>query len=312
MKTFQSIYTYKGSQPSIITIGTFDGVHIGHQKIIQQVVDLSNKDKTTSMALTFFPHPRMVLQKDYNLQLINTINERSALLEKTGLDTLIVHPFNKEFAKLSALEFVLEILVKKLHVSKLVIGYDHHFGKNREGNIEQLQEYAHTYDFEIIEIPAQDIEAVSVSSTKIRKALQKGNIKKATAYLGYNFTISGTIVEGNHLGEKIGFPTANLDIKEDYKILPKKGSYIVTATIDGDLVLGMLNIGNRPTIKDPKKTIEVHFLNFNKNIYGKTITVSFLKRLRDEVKFKSINALKKQLSKDKQAVQTYFKTLKSL
>ena len=308
MKTYNSLQSYTNTSPSVITIGTFDGVHVGHQKIIKKLAQLAKKEKCNSVVLTFFPHPRMVLQKDSNIKLINSIKERAQLLENNGLDTLIIHPFDKEFAKLSALSFVKEVLVKKLHVSKLVIGYDHHFGKNREGNIEQLKEYAHTYNFEIIEIPAQDINEVAISSTKIRKALNEGNIEKTNTYLNYQFTLSGKIVKGNNIGEKIGFPTANIHLKEDYKLIPKKGAYIVSALIDEKKVFGMLNIGNRPTINDEKETIEVHFLNFNKNIYGKKISISFIKRLRDEQRFNSLEDLKKQLGKDKNNTKLYLES----
>ena len=198
-----------------------------------------------SVLLTFFPHPRMVLQKESNIELINTIDERAVLLAKTGLDCLVIHPFSKEFSRLTALDFVRDVLVNQLHISKLIIGYDHHFGKNREGNLEQLKEYSHLFDFDVEEIPAQDINDVSVSSTKIRKALAAKNIQTANKYLGYNFMLSGTVVNGKKLGGKIGFPTANIDVKEEYKLIPKTGVYVVKSTIKNNTVFGMMNIGFR-------------------------------------------------------------------
>ena len=214
MKIIQSISNFSSLDKTFVTIGTFDGVHFGHQKIIEKLVLEAKKEGKKSVLLTFFPHPRMVLQKDVNLELINTIDERAHLLKKTGLDYLIIHPFSKKFSRMTALEFVRDVLVNQLHISKLIIGYDHHFGKNREGNIEQLTEYSHLYDFKVEEIPAQDIDDVSVSSTKIRKALASGNLKTANKYLGYHFMLNGIVVNGKQLGGKIGYPTANIDVKE--------------------------------------------------------------------------------------------------
>ena len=223
MEIIHSLSNYHHTEKTVVTIGTFDGVHIGHQKIIEQVVKTAKKLGKKSVLLTFFPHPRMVLQKDASIELINTIDERAHLLSKTGLDFLIIHPFSIAFSRLTALDFVRKILVNQLNTSKLIIGYDHHFGKNREGNLEQLTEYSHLYNFTVEEIPAQDINDVAVSSTKIRKALSEKNIKTANKYLGYNFMLSGTVINGKQLGGKIGFPTANFGKK--YKVhLPKKYS----------------------------------------------------------------------------------------
>ena len=227
MTTIQNIANFSTSEKTYVTIGTFDGFHFGHQKIIEKLVLEAKKANRKSVLLTFFPHPRMVLQKDNSLELINTIEERANLLEITGLDYLIIHPFSIAFSRMSALAFVRDILVNQLHISKLIIGYDHHFGKNREGNIIQLTEYSHLYDFKVEEIPAQDIDAVSVSSTKIRNALAEGSLKTANSYLGYNFMLSGTVVNGKQLGGKIGYPTANINVKETYKLIPKTGVYVV-------------------------------------------------------------------------------------
>ncbi|MGG6229572.1 bifunctional riboflavin kinase/FAD synthetase [Tenacibaculum sp. SDUM215027] len=300
MEIIHSIFDLTPSQKTMVTIGTFDGVHIGHQKIIEKLVSEAKAGNKKSVLLTFFPHPRMVLQKDVSIKLINTINERAQHLEKLGLDYLIIHPFSREFSRLTALDFVRDILVNQLNISKLIIGYDHHFGKNREGNIEQLTEYSHLYDFIVEEIPAQDIDEVSVSSTKIRKALANGHLKTANNYLGYNFSLTGKVVNGKQLGGKIGFPTANIDVHENYKLIPKTGVYVVKSDIDNTTVYGMMNIGNRPTVDGEHQTIEVHYFNFNQNLYGKELTIELLYYLRDEQKFDSVSDLISQLKKDQQ------------
>lgn len=307
MEIIHSLSKYTFAQKTIVTIGTFDGVHIGHQKIIKNLVKTAKKRNAKSIVLTFFPHPRMVLQKDTSIELINTIDERIALLAKTGLDCLIIHPFSKEFSRLTALEFVRNVLVKQLNISALIIGYDHHFGKNREGGLEQLVEYSHLYNFEVQEIPAQDIDQVSVSSTKIRKALSEKNIQTATAFLGYHFMLKGTVVNGKQLGGKIGFPTANIQVKESYKLIPKTGVYIVKSEIDSCTIFGMMNIGFRPTIDGKHQTIEVHFFDFNQDLYGKNIAVKLLYFLRNEQKFDTVETLIVQLKKDKENSLSYLK-----
>jgi len=305
LKIIHSLSNYYHTEDTVVTIGTFDGVHIGHQKIIEQVVKTAKNLNKKSVLLTFFPHPRMVLQQNVSIELINTIDERADLLSKTGLDYLIIHPFSIEFSRISALDFVRKILVNQLHTSKLIIGYDHHFGKNREGNLEQLTEYSYLYNFEIQEIPAQDINDVAVSSTKIRKALSEKNIKTANKYLGYNFMLSGTVVNGKQLGGKIGFPTANLSIKEDYKLIPKTGVYLIRSKINSILVFGMMNIGFRPTLDGNHQTIEVHFFDFNKNLYNQYLKIEILYFLRDEEKFDSVEKLILQLKEDQKIALNY-------
>ena len=305
MNTIQNIANFSTSEKTYVTIGTFDGVHFGHQKIIEKLVLEAKKANRKSVLLTFFPHPRMVLQKDNSLELINTIEERANLLEITGLDYLIIHPFSIAFSRMSALAFVRDILVNQLHISKLIIGYDHHFGKNREGNIVQLTEYSHLYDFKVEEIPAQDIDAVSVSSTKIRNALAEGSLKTANSYLGYNFVLSGTVVNGKQLGGKIGYPTANINVKETYKLIPKTGVYVVLSKIQERNVYGMMNIGNRPTINGNHQTIEVHFFDFNADLYGQNLQIELLYFLRDEEKFDTIESLIIQLKKDEQTARAF-------
>ena len=307
MEIIHSLSNYKSTKKTYVTIGTFDGVHIGHQQIIKQLVASAKKANKKSVLLTFFPHPRMVLQKEASIELINTIEERARFLEQTGLDCLIIHPFSKEFSRLTALDFVRDILVNQLHTSKLIIGYDHHFGKNREGNIGQLTEYSQLFDFKVEEIPAQDIDNVSVSSTKIRKALAEGELKTANKYLGYSFPITGTVVNGKQLGGKIGFPTANIDVAEAYKLIPKTGVYIVKSILNNNLVYGMMNIGNRPTVDGNHQTIEVHFFDFEQDLYGQNLTIELIYFLRNEQKFESIDALINQLKEDQKNSENYLK-----
>ncbi len=300
MKVIENYKNFSISKKSIVTIGTFDGVHVGHQKIMEQLVATAQENNANSVLLTFFPHPRMVLQKDNSLKLINTIAEKIEILEKTGLDYLIIHPFDKDFSRLTAFDFVRTVLVNHLNTAELVIGYDHRFGKNREGNFEQLQEYGHMYDFKVTEIPAQDINQISVSSTKIRNAILNAEIEKANEYLGYSFSLEGTVVSGEKLGNTIGYPTANIDLLESYKLIPKTGAYLIRSFLNGKTVYGMMNIGNRPTVNGVKETIEVHFFDLNKDLYGRQLTIELLTFLRDEQKFSSIEELKKQLFLDKE------------
>jgi len=305
LKTIIDISNFVTEEKTFVTIGTFDGVHYGHQKILEKLILEAKKTGKKSVLLTFFPHPRMVLQKVALIELINTITEREKLLKKTGLDYLIIHPFSREFSRTTALEFVRDILVNKFNISKLIIGYDHHFGKNREGNIQQLTEYSYLYDFTVEEIPAQDVDDVSVSSTKIRHALHAGNLKTANRYLGYNFMLNGVVVNGKKLGGKIGYPTANISIEEDYKLIPKTGVYVVKANINKNSVFGMMNIGNRPTVNGNYQTIEVHFFDFNQDLYGKKLTIELLYFLRNEEKFDSLDALIHQLKEDEKTAKNY-------
>ena len=298
MKIYNNLSEYHATQKSFVTIGTFDGIHIGHQKVIKNLIESAKKENATSLLLTFFPHPRMVLQKDVDIKLINTIGERTQLLKKMGLEALIIQPFTAAFSEYSAFDFVKTVFVDKLHISKLVVGYDHHFGKNREGNFEQLEAYGKTFNFEVEKISQLDINNIAVSSTKIRKAIENGEIEKANNYLGYNFMLTGEVVQGKNLGEKIGFPTANLHVKESYKLIPKTGAYVVKSTIDNKTVFGMMNIGFRPTVSGKNQTIEIHFFDFNKNLYGKTIQVEVLYFLRNEHKFETVEFLKQQLKED--------------
>lgn len=285
---------------TVITIGTFDGVHIGHQKILQRLIKVGDVKNLEPTVLTFFPHPRMVLQKDANIKLINSIAEKTEILKHFGINKLLVKEFTKDFSRLTAEEFVAQILVKELKAKHIIIGYDHQFGRNRTANIDDLKAFGKVYGFEVEEITKQDVNDVAVSSTKIRKALLKGEIKTANSYLGYNFFLSGTVVSGKGLGRTIDFPTANLEILENYKLIPKQGVYIVKSNINSETVFGMMNIGNNPTVNGEKQTIEVHFLDLDKSLYDSHLKVELLHRIRDEKKFDSVEALKEQLHRDKQ------------
>ena len=284
---------------TVVTIGTFDGVHIGHQKIIQRLIEVGNNKDLTPTILTFFPHPRMVLQKDADIKLLNTLDEKKQILEQFGLKNLVVKKFTKEFSRLTAQEFVETVLVKQLNAKHVIIGYDHHFGRNRTANIDDLRAFGKQYNFEVEEITAQDINDVAVSSTKIRTALFEGEIQTANSYLGYPFVITGAVVKGKGLGRTINFPTANIAISENYKLIPKQGVYVIKSTINKEIIFGMMNIGTNPTVNGKTQTVEVNFFNFNENIYDKILTIEILERLRNEEKFESVDVLKQQLLKDK-------------
>lgn len=299
MVTVQSISKYDKRHTTAITIGTFDGVHIGHKKILDRLLREARRTGLQATVLTFYPHPRLVLQKDSELKLLNTIDEKIQIMEDTGIDNLIIHPFTKEFSRLTALEFVRDILVNQLAIKKVIIGYDHRFGRNRNANIKDLIAFGSTFDFEVEEIPVQEIDEISVSSTKIRKALLDGEVITANSYLGYQYMITGKVVKGKGLGRELKFPTANLRIAESYKLIPKNGAYAISAIIDRQQVFGMMNIGFNPTVDGTQKSIEVHFFDFSGNLYEKTVQVRLIDRLRDERKFNSLEDLKIQLQKDK-------------
>jgi riboflavin kinase/FMN adenylyltransferase len=293
------------SKNRVVTIGTFDGVHIGHQKILKRLVKISKEKDLLPTVLTFFPHPRMVLQKDTSIKLINTIDEKTQLMSAFGIENLVVKEFTKEFSRLTALEFVRDILVNELQIKHIIVGYDHRFGRNRTASIEDLKSFGETFDFTVEEISAQDINDVTVSSTKIRKALLEGELKIANAYLGYNFMLIGKVVSGKGIGKTINYPTANIKISKDYKLIPKKGVYLVKTSYQGKVLFGMMNIGTNPTLNGTEETIEVHIFNFNEDIYGQSLKIELLDRLRDQQKFESLDQLKGQLAKDAEASKKY-------
>lgn len=299
MKVYTSIEDFNDVRNPVVTTGTFDGVHVGHQKIIARLKEVAKEENGETVLLTFYPHPRMVLfPEDNELKLINTQQEKIELLEKYGIDHLIIYPFTKDFSRLTSVEFVRNILVNKIKTKRLVIGYNHHFGRNREGSFEHLKEYGPLYGFEVEEIPAEDIDNIEISSTKIRKALQTGEVHTASSYLGHAYTVSGKVVAGLKLGRTIGYPTANIVVDDQYKLIPADGIYAVKLKHNGKIYGGMLSIGNNPTVERKGRSIEVNIFDFNQTIYGETVTIYFIERLRDEQKFNSLEDLKIQLAKD--------------
>ena len=298
MKVYSSIEEFETIPFAVATTGTFDGVHIGHRTILNRLIEVAQKTGGESVLLTFNPHPRQVLQPDVDLKMLNTIEEKIDLLEKAGLDHLIIHPFTKDFSRTSTLEYVRNILVQKIGVKRLVIGYDHHFGRNREGSFDHLKEFGPLYGFEVEEIPAMDIDAVAVSSTKVRKAIEVGDVERANEFLGYPYTLEGIVAKGDQLGRTIGFPTANLEVSNSSKLLPANGVFAVMVTIDNQLYKGMCNIGVRPTIEGTSSRIEINLFDFDADLYGKPMRVQFLHRMRSEQKFANLNELKSQLSID--------------
>ena len=298
MREITDITTFTTQQPTVLTIGTFDGVHLGHQKIIERVVTTARQEGLLATIFTFFPHPRMVVQHDKSLKLIHTLEEKKQLLQQLGVDLLVVQPFNEAFAQLTAEEFVSTILVQHLNVKKVIIGYDHRFGRNRTANINDMRLFGEKYGFAVEEISVQEVDEVSVSSTKIREALNKGDVITAEHYLGTPYSLTGTVVHGLKLGRTLGYPTANIQVTEDYKLIPKDGVYVVYSYIGAQKVYGMMSIGKNPTIEGKGASIEVYFFDFNGDLYDRELTIYFLKYLREERKFSSVALLKKQLQDD--------------
>jgi riboflavin kinase / FMN adenylyltransferase len=301
LKIYRNIADFNPEKKVYLTVGTFDGIHFGHQKLIDSLKKTAKEGDGESVMLTFSPHPRLVLfPNNTDLKLLNTLDEKIKRLEKSGIDHLIIYPFSKKFSRISALEYVRDFLVKEIKVSTLIIGYDHQFGRNRVGNFDYLKNLSGLYNFEVKEISAQDINEINVSSTKIRKALETGDIDLANQYLGYNFCLTGKVIEGRRIGNTIGYPTANLFIEDEQKIIPMIGVYAVKAVVDGNEHKAMLNIGTNPTVNSLNNiSVEVHLLNFNQDIYGKEVTLKFVKRLREEVKFENLDQLKNQLQSDR-------------
>lgn len=309
MKIYTDIEQFQSIKNPVLTIGTFDGVHVGHQKIIEKMKEIARKTNGETVIFTFFPHPRMVVNPaNHGIQLIQSQEEKFEKLAKLGVDHVIVFPFTKAFSEITAAEFVSDILISKLNIHTIIVGYDHQFGKNREGNLTYLENKGKEYGFEVIEIPAHEINAVNVSSSKIRHALSEGDIETANHYLNGSFEIWGKVIHGNKLGRSIGFPTANIGVDDSLKIVPGKGVYAVTVSIDGGKALfGMMNIGVRPTVnQELKETIEVNLFDFKEDIYEKSVRVCLHKRIRNEHKFDGIASLTTQLKQDEKTVRSYF------
>lgn len=301
MKLHTNLNNFHAENP-VVTIGTFDGIHLGHQKVILRLNEIAKKQKGESVIFTFYPHPRLVTSpNESNLRLLTTLKEKIKLFEKFGIDHLVVYPFNKEFSELTYSEFVKQILVDKMKTNCLVVGYDHKFGKNREGGFEYLKKCATQFNFKIERLDALSVDKENVSSTKVREALQIGNIKLANHFLGYHFTLHGTVVTGKQLGRKLGFPTANIEASDKHKIIPGYGVFAVKANVNDKNYNGMLNIGTRPTFNKnaDNRSIEVNIFDFTDDIYGQELTLTFIDKIRDEQKFDSIEMLVEQLKKDK-------------
>jgi riboflavin kinase/FMN adenylyltransferase len=302
LKIYNDIEQFTPVKNAILTIGTFDGVHYGHQKIIERLKTLALQNDGEVLLLTFFPHPRMVIfPDDHGLQLLNTVDEKKQLLQQSGINHLIIHPFSKSFSRLTSTQFIKEILVEKLKVHTLVIGYDHHFGRNREGSFENLSELAPLYQFNVEQIAEQDVQDIAVSSTKIRNALLQGDVATANLFLGYDYSLKGTVVHGKKLGRTLGYPTANLMVPENYKLIPGNGVYAATVTIHtskAQTFAGALNIGTRPTFDNGNRSIEVFLLDFDGDLYGKELTICFKNYLRPELAFETTDALVQQIAAD--------------
>lgn len=310
MKIYHSLEDFTRLRFGVVTSGTFDGVHVGHQKILQRLVEIADKHEGETVVITFWPHPRLILRpQEPALKLLNTFEEKAELLRKYGVQHLLRIPFTKEFSKISSMEFVTQILVETIGTKKLVIGYDHRFGKNREGSFEQLKLNGPTYGFDVEEIPRQDVDHVGVSSTIIRRALESGDIDTANHFLGRPYLLSGRVIKGDKLGRVLGFPTANIDLDTHDKLVPAEGIYAVTVAHEKEVYKGMLYIGNRPTVDGTHRSIEVNLFDFDREIYGETLRVSFQKLLRTDSKFNDLESLRRQLEKDKLAAQEALQSL---
>lgn len=305
MRIYEGLEDFLPVPNAVVTSGTFDGVHLGHQKIIQRIRELARSIQGETVLITFWPHPRLVLYPtEHHLRLLSTFEEKANLLRQFGIDHLVTIPFTQEFSQMTSQEFIQKILVEKIHTKKLVIGYDHRFGKNREGSFEYLKSHGQEFGFELEEISRQDVDEIGVSSTKIRKALESGDIKTATNYLGRPYELNGLVVKGQQIGRSIGFPTANIHIPNDYKLIPHDGVYAVEVIVEGVLYKAMLNIGNRPTVDGTRKTVEAHLFDFQGDLYNKLVTVSFREFIREERKFENLEALKNQLVQDQKLAKS--------
>jgi riboflavin kinase/FMN adenylyltransferase len=300
MQVHHGIFTYKNIKKPVVTVGTFDGVHFGHKKIINRLKSIAKSIDGESVLLTFDPHPRSVLFKDKQIHLINTLDEKIELLERLGLDHLVIYPFTKVFSKMSGKDYIKKHLIKELNVHTIVIGYDHHFGNDRTGNIDLLREMQQPEGYELEEISAHEIDEISISSTKVRSAISNGKMQLVKDFLGYNYFLTGIIEAGDGIGKTLGYPTANISISNNDKIIPHHGVYAVKAKIDNSHINGIMNIGVRPTINSNQNNLrlEVHLFNFNKSIYGQSIKVYLIEKIRDEIKFDDIESLKKQIGID--------------
>ena len=309
MKIIKNIINYSEHKNSAVTIGSFDGIHLGHEKILKKLKKEAIKDDLLSVILTFDPHPRTILKNGKSIKSINLIEEKKDILKKFKIDIVVIHPFSKSFSKLSSLEFIRDILVKKFKIKKLILGFNHSFGKNREATVKDINKFSEELNFQLIEVKAKKLNNLNISSTLIRNYILNGEIKKANLNLGRTFSFSGIVVRGFGLGKKLNFPTANIKIENNKKIFPKSGVFFVNAIIKKKQYFGMMNIGNRPTLNRKKKSIEIHFFDLNMDLYGEKIEVFLNFKIRDEIKFSSLKELQKQIIIDKERCINYLSNL---
>ena len=307
MKVHKGATAYKNNRGSVVTIGTFDGVHVGHAAILKRVAKTAEELDLDAVLLTFFPHPRMVLQKDSTIKMLHTVAEKRKHVAALGIQHLVVHPFTKEFSRLTATEYVRDILVDQLKVKKIIIGYDHRFGRNRTADINDLKQFGAIYDFSVEEITAQELNDVAVSSTKIRSALQHGDISTANNFLGYEYHLSGVIVKGKAIGRTLNYPTANLNPDQAFKLIPKNGVYVTKAILEGKIFYGITSIGTNPTVGGTKETIETYFLDYDGDLYDQALTLFFLTHIRDEDTFDSVATLKQAIAEDERFAKAFIK-----
>ena len=308
MKVYYGIQEFQKLENAVVTSGTFDGVHLGHQKILKRLAEVAQQTGGESVVITFYPHPRTVVSADnQEVKLLSTLDEKIELLTQNGVQHLLVIPFTREFSELTSEEFIQKVIINTIGTKTLVIGYDHRFGKNREGGFDYLVQNASRYGFGVEEISRQDIDHIAVSSSKIRKAIQDGDMTQAQHFLGRNYDLNGLVVKGKQIGRTIGFPTANIQVREQTKLVPQDGVYAVWVYYNAEKLRGMLNIGNRPTVDGTYKTIEVNILDFNKEIYGENLRVEFVQKVRAEQKFNGLDALKAQIAQDKLTVSDILK-----
>ena len=306
MKIFQTTSQFKSHKKTIVTLGTFDGVHLGHQKVLQKVIQSARELDSESLVLTFYPHPQFILNPNSDIKLLNTIDEKCNLLDNLGLQNLVIQAFNQQFSEMEAEDFVKNILVDRFNVQKIIVGYDHRFGKNRAANFDDLVGFGKKYGFDVAQISAEQSNEISISSTKIRNAISNNDLDISRNYLGYDYFFSAKVIKGNQIGRTLGFPTANLKIDEAHKLLPKSGVFAVEIEFGSIVFNGIMNIGNRPTIEGKNQTVEVHIFDFEQDIYDKTLKIIFKSFIRNEQKFESLQALKIQLEHDKQEAQLFF------
>ncbi|RYY35989.1 MAG: bifunctional riboflavin kinase/FAD synthetase [Sphingobacteriaceae bacterium] len=303
MNIYHHIDEFKAVNNAVVTIGTFDGVHQGHRKIIESIISLARETGGETVILTFFPHPRMILHpEDESLKMINTMQEKAGLLEQLGVDHLIITPFSRDFSNQQPEDYIRDVLVNKIGTKKIVIGYDHRFGKDRSGSLSDLLRLSQVYGFEVVEIPEEDIDEIAVSSTRVRNALLGNDIKQANSLLGYPYYLTGKVIRGDQIGRQIGYPTANILIEEHYKLIPADGIFAVTVEVEGQTYKGMAYIGSRPTVNGVTRNVEVNIFDFDREIYGQYVRMNFLHYVRGDVKFSSLEELKLQLAKDQEAV----------